>query len=253
MITARALITAACLLGGLAGARADEIRVLTGNAVSGPQKLAAEAFTARTGHKVTFFSTNPSIIQQKVDAGEPFELYVIPSTFVPALDKAGRIAPGSAHLLARVGVGVAAKENGPKFDFSTPEAFKKMLLDAHAVTYSDASSGGLSALSVQKVLQSLGVADIIRTKAIVKPQGQELIASGEVDFGLFNVSEIPRAKGVVLAGALPAAIQAYLDYDAALPAMNKSPGPAKEFAAFLASRDAKTYWAGAGIDQAGQR
>src|ERR1700712_1458640 len=114
MITARALIIAACLLGSLSGADGDDIRVLTGNAVSGPQKQAAEAFTAKTGHKVSFFSTNPSIIQQKVDANEPFELYVIPSTFVPAFDKAGKLVPGTAHLLARVGVGVAAKENGPK-------------------------------------------------------------------------------------------------------------------------------------------
>ena len=247
--TARALAIAVVLLASVAG-QADEIRVLTGNAVSAPQKRAADVFAARTGHTISFFSTNPSIIQQKVEASEPFELYVIPSSFVPAYEKAGKIVPGSARLLARVGVGVAAKENGPKLDFSTPEAFRKMLLDAKAVTYSDAASGGLSALSVQKVLQTMGLTDVVKAKAVIKAQGQELIATGEVDFGLFNVSEIPRAKGVILAGALPPAIQAYLDYDAAIPASNAKPGPAKDFAAFLASPEAKAFWVAIGIDQA---
>ena len=246
---ARTVAMVAGLFATVAG-HADEIRVLTGNAVSAPQRLAADAFAARTGHKVSFFSTNPSIIQQKIDASEPFELYVIPSSFVPATEKAGKIVPGSARLLARVGVGVAAKETGPKLDFSTPEAFRKMVADAKAITYSDASTGGLSGLSVQKVLQNTGLAELVKAKTVIKPQGQELIATGEVDFGLFNVSEIPRAKGVILAGALPAAIQAYLDYDAAIPAANANPGPARDFVAFLASAEAKAFWSKSGIDQA---
>ena len=46
--------------------------------------------------------------------------------------------------------------------------------------------------------------------------GQGLIAKGEADLGLYNVSEIPRAKGVVLLGPVPAAVQAYITYDAAV-------------------------------------
>ena len=238
------------LLGLLTAPQAAEIRVLTGNAVSAPQKAAAEVFSARTGHRVSFFSTNPSIIQQKVEAREPFELYVVPTTFIPAVEKAGRIAPGTSRLLARVGVGVAAKEGGPKLDFSNPEAFRKMLVDAKAITFSDASTGGLSALSVQKVIASMGLTEQVKAKAVIKPQGQELIATGEVDFGLFNVSEIPRAKGVILAGALPAAIQAYLDYDGVIPLANTAPEPARAFLAFLASPEARALWTASGIDQA---
>jgi hypothetical protein len=52
--------------------------------------------------------------------------------------------------------GVAARADGPKLDFSTPEAFRKMLADAKKVAFSDASTGGLSALSVAKVLVTLG-------------------------------------------------------------------------------------------------
>lgn len=233
-------------------ADAEEIRVLTGNAVQAPLKAAGEVFADRTGRRVAFVFTNPSIIQEKVEAGEPFELFVIPSNILTELDQAGKLLAGTRRPLARVGVGIAAREGGPKLDFSTPEAFRKMLLDARAITYSDASTGGLSAISVQKVLQNLGVADAVKAKAVVRPQGQDLIAKGEVDFGLFNVSEIPRAPGVVLAGTVPAAVQAYLDYDAAIPLTNTSPDAAIQFLNFLDSPDARKFWNDVGIEQVEQ-
>ena len=91
----------------------------------------------------------------------------------------------------------------------------------------NSSTGGLSGVNAQKVLDNLGIAEAVKGKAILKSSGQDLIASGEAEIGLFNVSEIPRAKGVVLAGKVPAAVQAYINYDAAVPAaQNSSPNQA---------------------------
>ncbi|MGE5538583.1 MAG: molybdate ABC transporter substrate-binding protein [Gemmatimonas sp.] len=229
-------------------ASADEIRVLTGNAVQGPQRLLAQKFSQATGHTVTLTSANPSVIQQKLDAGEPFELLVIPAQFLKDYQAKGKVLDGTARPLARVGVGVAARE-GSSLDFSTPEAFKAMVLKAKKIAYSDSSTGGLSALSVQKVLQNAGVADQVKPKAITGGNGHELVATGEVDFGLYNVSEIPRAKGEVLAGRVPAALQAYLDYDAAIPKSNTKPDAAKAFLAYMASADGRSAWEASNIDQ----
>ena len=137
-----------------------------------------------------------------------------------------------------------------KLDFSTPDAFRKMLLEARKVAFSDPSSGGLSALSVAKVLETLGVADVVKAKAVTQGNGQEMVGKGEVDFGLYNVSEIPRAPNVILAGALPAAIQAYLEYEAAIPAANAAAQPAKDFLAFITAPAAKPAWSKLGIDLA---
>ena len=232
-------------------AHAAEIRVLTGNAVGGPQQALAAEFTRQTGHEVKFTSTNPAIIQQKIDAAEPFELYVIPAAFLRAAEKANRVAANTSRPVAKVGVGVAARADGPRHDFSTPDAFRKMLLDAKKVAFSDASSGGLSALSVQKVLETLGVAEAVKAKAVTQGNGQELVGKGEVDFGLYNVSEIPRAPNVVLAGRLPAAIQAYLEYEAAIPVGNSAPAPAQAFLAFITAPQARAKWDASGIDMAG--
>jgi molybdate transport system substrate-binding protein len=241
----------ACVLAiSASAADADDIRVLTGNAVQGPQKALAEQFKARTGHSVILTSANPSVIQQKLDAGEPFELYVIPAAFLKAQGDAGKLIPGTARPLARIGVGVAARENGPKPDFSSVEAFKKSLMTAKAITYSDAATGGLSALSVAKVLANMGLTEAIKPKTILSTEGQDLVARGEADYGLYNASEIPRAKGVVLAGRVPAAVQATLDYDAGIPKSNAKPDAAKAFLAFMSSPEAFDAWEAAHIDQA---
>lgn len=243
-----ALIAFAVMAGR--SASADEIRVLTGNAVQGPQKALAEKFKAKTGHTVIITSANPSVIQQKLDANEPFELYVIPAAFLKAQNDGGKLIAGSARPLAKIGVGVAARADGPKPDLSSPEAFKASLMAAKAITYSDAATGGLSALSVAKVLANMGLTEAIKPKAVLSTEGQELVARGEVDYGLYNASEIPRAKGVVLAGRVPAAVQATLDYDAGIPKTNANPDAAKAFVAFMASSDAFDAWEAAHIDQA---
>jgi ABC-type molybdate transport system substrate-binding protein len=77
-----------------------------------------------------------------------------------------------------------------------------------------------------------------------------MVGKGEVDFGLYNVSEIPRAPNVILAGRLPAAIQAYLEYEAAIPAANAAPQPAQAFLAFITAPAAKPAWDKLGIDMA---
>jgi len=231
---------------------AAEIRVLSAAAAQVPERELAADFAKETGNQVSFTFGSPGTIQQKVAAGETFDLLVMPSAAIDALDKAGKLVPGSRMALARVGVGVAVREGAPKPDLSTPEAFRKTLLDARTVTYSDSSTGGLSGLSVEKLLAKLGIAEAVKAKAILRSDGQQLIADGKVEIGLYNVSEIPRVKGVVLAGPAPAAVQVYIDYDAAVPATNASPEAALSFLKFLSRPAARPRWEAAGLEMAGK-
>jgi molybdate transport system substrate-binding protein len=147
----------------------------------------------------------------------------------------------------RVGIGIAARENA-KLDVSTPEALRNTLLAARSITYSDSSTGGLSGINAQKVLDNLGIADAVKAKSILKSGGQDLIASGEAEIGLFNVSEIPRAKGVVLAGKVPAAVQAYINYEAAVPGAQTAPEQALAFLQYMAGPAARARWEAAGLE-----
>ena len=231
---------------------ADEIRVLTGNAVSGPQQILASEFARQTGHVVKITSANPAIIQQKITAREPFELYIIPAQFLRSAEIARILTPGTLKPVARVGVGIAARVDGPTLNFSTVNSFRKLLIDAKVITFSDPSSGGLSSLSVLKVLENLGLTEVVKAKANTRGNGQELVGRGEADFGLYNASEIPRAPNVVLAGLAPRDVQAWLEYDGAVPAANAMPALALAFLNLISDRKAKDIWEKAGIDLAEQ-
>jgi molybdate transport system substrate-binding protein len=141
---------------------------------------------------------------------------------------------------------------GTKLDLSTVETTRKALLDAKAITYSDSSTGGLSGPNAQKVLANLGVADAVKGKTKLAANGQELIARGEVDLGLFNVSEIPRAKGVALAGPVPAAVQVYINYDAAVPATNAAPDAALALVKYFTRSASRPTWDKAGLEVVGE-
>ena len=231
---------------------AAEIRVLSAAAAQVPERELAAEFAKETGNQVSFTFGSPGAIQQKVAAGEKFDLLIMPAAAIDTLDKAGKLVPGSRVALARVGVGVAVREGTAKPDLSTPEAFRKTLLDARSITYSDSSTGGLSGLSVEKLLAKLSIAETVKMKAILRSDGQQLIADGKVEIGLYNVSEIPRVKGVVLAGPAPAAVQVYIDYDAAVPATNAAPEAAISFLRFLSRPAARPRWEASGLEMVGK-
>jgi molybdate transport system substrate-binding protein len=243
-----ALLTAMAL--APAPVQGAEIRVISANALSIPEKDFAADFTKETGHTFVFTFGSPGTIDQKLAAAEIYDLIITPKAAFEPLEKAGKLVKGSLRPLVRVGIGIAAREDA-KLDISTPDALRKTLLAARSITYSDSSTGGLSGINAQKVLDNLGIADAVKAKAILKSGGQELIATGEAEIGLFNVSEIPRAKGVVLAGKVPAAVQAYINYDAAVPIAGATPEPALAFLQYLSRPAARARWEKAGLELAG--
>jgi len=238
---------------GIALARpawAAEIRVLNANALTIALRALATEYTKQTGNPVTFISGSPGQIQEKVDAGEQFDLLIMPMSALATLETVGKLVAGSRRPLARVGIGIANREVAPKPDISTSDALRKTLLAQQKITYSDSKTGGLSGRNAQKVLQNLGITEEIKSKLLPHADGQGLIAKGEADLGLYNVSEIPRTKGVVLLGPVPAAVQVYITYDAAVPASNTSPSAAIGFLKFIASPAAAPSWHAAGLELA---
>ena len=69
-----------------------EIRVLNANALTIALRELAAEHTKQTGNQVTFISGSPGQIQQKVDAGEKFDLLIMPTPALAALDTAGKLA-----------------------------------------------------------------------------------------------------------------------------------------------------------------
>jgi molybdate transport system substrate-binding protein len=82
--------------------------------------------------------------------------------------------------------------------------------------------------------------------------GAELIANGDVDIGLYLLSEVLTVKGVAVAGMLPPAMQNYIVYAGAVLADSASPDAALEFIKFLADPSKQGQWQTTGFESIGK-
>ncbi len=248
------LIAAVLLLAPVTSGAAAEIKVLNANALTIAMKEIAADFSKETGNSVSFVGVSPGLVEQRIKAGEIYDLVITATASAAAFEKEGRWRAGSRHPLARVGIGVAVRD-GVKVDLSSVESTRKALLDAKSITHSAPGGNGLSGANAVKVLDNLGLTDAVKAKTKLAAgdlaDGQALIAKGDIDIGLFNLSEIPRAPGVVRAGPVPAAVQVYINYDSAVPATNTAPDAALAFIQYLRRPAAHAFWDKAGLEVAG--
>ena len=110
-----------------------------------------------------------------------------------------------------------------------------MLLAAKSVAYIDPKAGGSSGIYFDKLLDRLGIGDQIRPKAKLKQGGYvaELVASGEAEVAIHQISEIVPVKGAVLVGPLPAEVQNFTTYSAGLGAAARDAAAAKALIQFI--------------------
>ncbi len=245
-----ALFSVALLVADLTPAAAAEVKVLNANALTIAMKEISADFTRDTGIAVNFVGVSPGQVEQRIKAGEIYDLVITATASAAAFDREGRFRVDSRRPLARVGIGIAVRD-GVKVDLSTVESTRKLLIDAKTITYSDSSTGGLSGINAQKVLANLGLTDAVKSKTKLSKgleEGQAQIANGEIEVGLFNLSEIPRAPGVVRAGPVPAEVEVYINYDAAVPADNVEPAAALAFLAALQRPATRPVWDKAGLE-----
>jgi molybdate transport system substrate-binding protein len=248
------LIAPIFLLAPVTSGSAAEIKVLNANALTIAMKELAADFSKETGNQVSFVGVSPGLVEQRIKAGETYDLVITATDSAQAFEKEGKWRAGTRHPLARVGIGVAVRD-GVKVDLSTVESTRKALLDAKTITHSALGGGGLSGINAMKVLANLGLTDAVKAKTRLSDNladGQALIAKGEIDMGLFNVSEIPRAPGVVRAGPVPAAVQVYINYDSAVPATNTAPDAALALLKYFQRPASRPIWDKAGLEVVGE-
>jgi molybdate transport system substrate-binding protein len=232
----KSLLTAAASMLGLAlvlspMAEAAELKVLAGGSMTGPLNEVGPQFERASGHKLTIhFDSTPNLI--KLATSAPFDLGVVPVDVFKNAEAKARFASGPTTDIARVGYGVIVRAGAPKPDVSTPDALKKMLLDAKSVTFLPASAAGAY---VSSVFERLGIAEAIKTKTMPQTATGEIakaVAKGDAEVGVFLINVL-MAPGVELAGPFPAELQNDLVFTAAVAADTKEAEAAKAFIAFL--------------------
>src|SRR5262249_23345428 len=234
-------------------ARAAEIKALTAGAFKQVLLALLPDFERQTGHKVVVENDTVGGLAKRIDGGAAFDVAVLTPAAVNELSGKGKLVAGSRTDLARVGVGVVVKEGAGKPDIGSVEAFKRGLLAAKAGAQSDPAAGGSSGIYVAGLLDKLGIAAEVKPKAKLIHGGAvaEHIANGEAELGIHQISEILPVKGVTLVGPLPAEVQNYTVYAAALGAQAKESDAAKALLKALTGPAAAEVLKSKGMEPAG--
>jgi molybdate transport system substrate-binding protein len=232
-------------------ASAAELKVLAAGGMRPGLNAAAEVFRGRTGIGTLFIYEPPVDLGKRVADGEAADIVVSSPAIVAELAKSGKVLPDTQMHLGRVGVGVVVRDDAPRPDISSPQALKVSLIAADAVVYNTASSGTY----IDGMLRKIGAFDQIEAKLVRLWDGtavmHHLMEGKAREFGFGGITDILgyRGRGLTLVGPLPAEIQNYASYSAAVIAAAPNPDGAKAFMAYLASPDGRALFVANGIPQ----
>ena len=219
-------------LSTMTSAQAVELKLIAGGSLAGLLKELGPDFEKATGHKLAIhFDSTPNIIA-RINSGTPFDLAVVPVDVFKDVTAKRHFAPGPMVDIARVGYGVIVRSGAPKPDISTPDAFRKALLDAKSIASVPASAAGAY---ITKVYERLGIAEDMKAKTSTQSAPSAIapaVAKGEAELGIF-LTNVLNAAGVELVGPFPADLQQELLFSAAVAADSKETDAAKAFIDYL--------------------
>lgn len=217
--------------------RAADLTVLTAGAFKPAAAALVPSFEVQTGNHLTLRNDTVGALLRRIEAGEHFDVVLLSPTGLESLAKSGKIVPGSATNLAKVGIGVAVKTGAPAPDISTVAAFRATMLNAGSVARIDPASGGSSGIYVAKLFQTLGIAAAMAPKSVLVKGGlaAEPVANGQAEIVVHQISEIIAVPGVTLVGPLPPEIQNETTYAGAISSASSAPDAARAFLTHLSS------------------
>jgi len=234
--------------------RAGDVKAISAGAVRGLIAGMIEDYTRETGQKFEFTVGTTGQLRAAIESGKPADLIISSAPLMGELEKTGKMMAGSRIDLGRIGMGVAIRDGAPAPDVSTPDAFRKALLDAKSVAYTGPAEGGTSGIYVMNLLKRFDITDAVEKKAVHANGGRDAVdkvVSGEADFAVTLISEIIPVKGARLAAALPESLQLWTVYAAAIPAASTEPAAARAFIAALTSPAMAGRWKAAGFEPPG--
>jgi molybdate transport system substrate-binding protein len=208
------------------------IKILSGGAMRSLLAEAVPLFESAGAIKADIRYALTSVLKEEIEDGAVFDIALLPRPDVDALAQDGWITAGSATDIARSAIGVAVRAGAAKPDIATVDAFKRAVLQADSVTYSDGPSG----LYIASLMERLGLAEATKSKTkLTTGPVAELLARGEAELGLQQIVAILPVRGADLVGPLPGELQNIIVYAAGVSARSANGNAARRFIAFMAT------------------
>jgi molybdate transport system substrate-binding protein len=226
-------IAAASLMSSPESAVATEIKVIATTGVRAMLRALAPQFESVTGHKLVMDFANFATLKRRIEAREAFDIVIPSPDLIDELVKQGKVAADTRGL-CRIGLGVGVRKGGPKPDISTPEQFRRFLLDTKAVGHSKEGQSGAHFL---EVLSRLGITEEMLPKLrAFGPGGQSMaLEKGEVDAVVTGAGPIMEMSMADYLGGLPPSLQSYVNVSIGVSVASDQPEAARAFVRFLTS------------------
>jgi molybdate transport system substrate-binding protein len=240
-------VSAGVLIPALAGVvKAADVKVLSAVGMRHILDDLGPKFERATGHRLAITIDASGIIVKRIEAGESFDVVMVLRTSLERLTQSGKVISDSTADLASSIAAVAVRQGAPKPNISSPEAFKRTLLDAKLIARPPPEQGGASGVHIQKVLERLGIADEVKAKTVSIGRPEVLrttpgyvVASGQADIALHQLQELLAVPGTEIVGPFPRELQDTFLFSAGVITDAKEPDAGNALISFLRKPDAR--------------
>jgi molybdate transport system substrate-binding protein len=231
-------------------ARAAEIKLLSAVALHPAFEVLIPDFEKSSGHKVTAAYGNAGAIMDRFQKGEVADLMINAAPLMDQLRAQGKVVAGDRIIVAKVGVSAFVRKGAAKPDMTSADAFKRSILAAKSITYPDPAGGGASGIYMVSLLERLGIAAEMKPKTKLSPASvlYASVASGDVEIGFNQISEVLAQPSVEFAGPLPSAIQNYTEFTPGIVTGSSQTDAARALITFLSSPAAQTVLKAKGFE-----
>jgi molybdate transport system substrate-binding protein len=243
-------IATALLLAG--SASAAEVRVMISGGLTAAYNALVPEYERLTGNKViTAFGpsmgTTDNAIPVRLARGEPADVLIMVGYALGDLIKQGKATADSRVDLVKSPIGIAVKAGAPKPDISSVDALTRALKAAKSVAYSDSASGVYVST---EMFAKLGITDAMKSKARQIPATPvgEIVAKGDAEIGLQQISELKPVSGIDIIGPLPDDLQKITVFSAGIATVSKEPDAGRALIKFLASSAASATLVKSGLE-----
>jgi molybdate transport system substrate-binding protein len=209
------------------------------------------AFESKTKQKAVTLATSTGVgkanIVTRIRGGEPVDVVFIAANTMDDLAKEGLVVAASRVDIARSSIAVGVRAGAKKPDVSTVEALKQTLLNAKSIAISAQISGQYL---TNELLPQMGIAAQVmpKIKRIETEPVGNVVARGEAEIGIQQISELRAVKGVDLVGPFPAAVQRVSTFAVAIASQSKNRSGAQALIDFVMSPEGVAVLRRSGLD-----
>lgn len=217
------------------------LNILSGGAAQGLLGRLAPAFEARHGCRIEAAFGAVGLMREKLVAGDLCDVVILTDALISQLAGEGRADAATARPIGIVKTALAVKQGAPDPDVHSAAALKACVEQAGSIYFPDPAKA-TAGIHFMKVLQALGVADALRARLRIFPNGTTAMGAlaqapeGNA-VGCTQVTEILVTPGVRLAGLLPPPYELATSYTAAVAGGTEEVQLARELVNVLTSAD----------------